>query len=181
MRSALLVRHCESTGPEPHAPLTPAGHEQARRLVERLRPLGVDHVASSPLTRARQSSEPFARELGLTTSVDDRLAERRLASVAVPDLADEVRRSFEDPDRRLPGGESGREAKARGCTAIDGLLRSAHRLPLAVTHGQLLAWILRSIDGAFGFAEWRTLSNPDVYRIDVAPDGNRRFTRLPSS
>jgi 2,3-bisphosphoglycerate-dependent phosphoglycerate mutase len=181
VRAVLLVRHCESTGPAPEAPLTIAGREQARRLAERLRPLDIDHVVSSPFARARQTIAPLALARVLPVHLDDRLVERRLAAAPVAQLPEEVRRSFDDLDHHLPGGESGRDAQTRGRAVLDELLTSAHRLPLAVTHGQLLAWILRSIDGSFGFEGWRALASPDVFRIDLGADGVRRFTRLPSA
>jgi 2,3-bisphosphoglycerate-dependent phosphoglycerate mutase len=58
MKQVLLVRHCESTGPAPDAPLTVAGREQARRLVEWLRPFDVDHVVSSPFARPHAPDDP---------------------------------------------------------------------------------------------------------------------------
>ena len=71
----LIVRHAEAEPGEPDElrTLTPAGHEQARELGNRLREQGVkpDAVVSSPLLRARET----ARELGFgEPEVDERLA-----------------------------------------------------------------------------------------------------------
>jgi phosphohistidine phosphatase len=56
----LLIRHAEAAPGEPDElrALTPAGHEQARQLGERLRAEGLeaDAVLSSPLLRARQTA-----------------------------------------------------------------------------------------------------------------------------
>jgi len=56
----VLVRHAEAAPGEPDdlRALTPAGHEQARALGERLRAEGVepDTVLSSPLLRARETA-----------------------------------------------------------------------------------------------------------------------------
>src|SRR5919197_6048610 len=61
----VLVRHAEAAPGDPDElrALTPEGHEQARRLGERLRTEGVepDAVLTSPLLRARET----AAELGL--------------------------------------------------------------------------------------------------------------------
>ena len=71
----LLVRHgdcyegLEAAIPDP--PLSPTGREQARRLGERLRRLGVDALYSSPLLRARETASAIGPEFG----VDPRLAE----------------------------------------------------------------------------------------------------------
>ena len=177
MRRVLLLRHCESTGPASDAPLTPVGHAQAAALVATLAPLGIDHIVSSPFARAVESIAPFARAAGLDVDVDGRLAERRVAAAPVADIGDEVRRAFDDVDHRLPGGESAREAQARGCAVVDELLASPHRAPVAVTHGQLLALLLPAVDGRFGFVEWRALASPDVFVIEDDGAG-RRHRRL---
>jgi phosphohistidine phosphatase len=56
----VLVRHAESVPGDPDElrTLTPTGHEQARRLGERLRADGVepDAVLTSPLLRARETA-----------------------------------------------------------------------------------------------------------------------------
>jgi phosphohistidine phosphatase len=56
----VLVRHAEAAPGDPDElrALTPEGHEQARRLGERLRADGIlpDAVLSSPLLRARQTA-----------------------------------------------------------------------------------------------------------------------------
>ena len=57
----VLVRHAEAAPGDPDElrALTPAGHEQARRLGEQLRAEGVepDAVLTSPLLRARETAE----------------------------------------------------------------------------------------------------------------------------
>src|SRR5215813_8505258 len=56
----MLVRHAEAAPGDPDElrTLTPAGHEQARRLGERLRADGLepDAVLTSPLLRARETA-----------------------------------------------------------------------------------------------------------------------------
>lgn len=78
----VLVRHAEAAPGDPDElrTLTPAGHEQARALGERLRAEGLqpDAVLSSPLLRARETAtelgfgEPLALvELAPGATVDD--------------------------------------------------------------------------------------------------------------
>jgi probable phosphoglycerate mutase len=55
--------------------LTAIGRRQAERLAAHLAPLGVDHIVTSPLTRARQTAEPLARAVGLEPEVVDGVAE----------------------------------------------------------------------------------------------------------
>src|SRR5215510_10954670 len=76
---ALLVRHCESSGPELDAPLTGRGRIQATRLARFLAGYAIDALVASPFLRARQSIAPFADAGGLAVALDARLSERRVA------------------------------------------------------------------------------------------------------
>jgi 2,3-bisphosphoglycerate-dependent phosphoglycerate mutase len=172
-----LVRHCESSGPAPDAPLTEVGRAQAVELARRLEPLGIDHVVSSPYAKARATIEPFAARSGLLLHVDDRLAERRLSPEPIDAWREVVRRSFEDLDFRAPGGESGRETLTRGWAAIEAVLGGGHRLPVVVSHGQLLSLVLHSIDPSFGYEGWESLRNPDVHLLERTRGGAFRFER----
>ena len=176
MPALLLVRHCESSGPQPDAALTERGRIQAARLARFLAEYVIDALVASPFLRARQSIAPFADARALPVVIDARLAERRMAPGPVDAWRDVVHVSFDDLDHCLPGGESGRETLARGRAAIEELLVRGHRLPCVVSHGQLISLVLHSIDPGFGFRGWESLSNPDVYLLD----GGRclRFERL---
>jgi broad specificity phosphatase PhoE len=74
MTRIALVRHCESAGQAPEAPLTETGHAQALDLVGRLSSLAIDHIVCSPYARARATIQPFAMRAGLPVHLDDRLA-----------------------------------------------------------------------------------------------------------
>ena len=47
--------------------LTELGHRQAENVVKRLLGEGIEEIYSSPMGRARQTAEPFARESGIGT------------------------------------------------------------------------------------------------------------------
>ncbi|MDX2167771.1 MAG: histidine phosphatase family protein [Deltaproteobacteria bacterium] len=173
----LLIRHCESSGQHPDAPLTARGLEQAEELAQRLAPLAPDHLVSSPYRRAHQSVAPLAAMLGVAVTTDARWRERQLGDAPLDDWRGAVRDSFDDLDRVLPGGESSRAAQARARAALDALLTAPHRLPAVATHGNLLALLLTSIDGQFGYAGWESLTNPDVYAVEFT-DRGWRYRRL---
>ena len=183
MSSLILVRHCEAAGQEPDAPLTAAGHRQAEQLAGFLSTLPVDTVSASAYLRARQTAQPLADLLRLSVQVAPRLNERILSPCPIADWREMVRDSFADLDLRAPGGESANDVLGRTWLALNELLRGPQALPVVVTHGNLLALVLHSIDPGFGYAGWENLSNPDVYRVDVGVDGVMRFRRLwdPSS
>ena len=135
-------------------------------------------IVSSSYVRARQSIEPFAATVGLPVHLDHRLIERTLSGSPIDNWREVVRDSFGDLELRLPGGESAREVLDRGWATITELIDGGHRLPIAVTHGNLLSLILNSLDPNFGYAGWESLSNPDVFALKEAGDGRLVFERL---
>ena len=176
-RSLLAVRHCASSGQAPDAPLTTEGRAQADRLAEALSgEFAISRIVSSPYLRARETAAPLAARLGLGVEPDDRLAEHRLASAPLDDWLSHVARAFADPDARAPGGDSARETLARAWSALTEALAAPGTL--VVSHGQLLSLVLQHIDPSFGFAQWREMRNPDVFRIRLPGDGRPAFERV---
>jgi 2,3-bisphosphoglycerate-dependent phosphoglycerate mutase len=177
MGQVVLVRHAAATGQDPSAPLSADGYRQAGELADFLRGFDIDRVVSSPFRRAVESAEPFANHRGLAIETDARLVERVLSARSLPDWRDHLRRSFEEPDYCLLAGESSRVAQARTTAAV--LEASAGGMrSLVVTHGNLVALILKSVDSEVGYEAWAQLSNPDVFAIHTDALGQRRFRRV---
>lgn len=177
MQPLVLVRHAAASGQEATAPLTVEGHRQAQRLAEVLVPFQLERIISSPFVRAVDSIAPFCTRANLPVETDDRLVERVLNPPPEADWRVHLRRSFEDLDYALDGGESGRTAQARGLSVMRTAVASGRRCVL-VTHGNLLALLLQSFDATFGFERWATLSNPDVFVLHDAGDGPTGFQRV---
>lgn len=156
-----LVRHCRASGQQPEAELTEEGKKQAQSLADFFKGKGVIHIISSPYTRAVQSIAPAAEHLGLPVETDARLVERVLSTEDLPDWMEHLERSFSDSDKKLPGGESGREAAERGLE----VLRSAPAQSILVTHGNLMALLLNHFEPDFGFEGWKALANPDIFEV----------------
>ncbi len=163
----LLIRHARATGQAPDAPLTPEGEEAARRLAHRLLPLGITRIVSSPWVRAVDTARPLAQRLGLSIETDERLTERVLSGTDRADWQERLRESFTDPDRCLPGGESGRTARARATAALAGA-RDPHGMTAVFTHGNLLALTLE-----LDYTGWANLKNPDVWRWNADGPASR--------
>jgi 2,3-bisphosphoglycerate-dependent phosphoglycerate mutase len=173
-----LVRHCQSSGQEPEAPLTTPGREQAERLAARLLPLGIARIVSSPYRRAVQSVEPLAGLLGLAVETDERLIERVLSPEPLDDWRERLRAAWADHGLALPGGESSRQATARGMAAVLDVLADGRRPSVVASHGNLISLLLHAFDGRPGFAAWERLSNPDVFEVVYEPSTARwRATR----
>lgn len=177
MQPLILVRHAAASGQEPEAPLTADGQRQAHTLADLLAGHRVGRVISSPFVRATASIRPLCDRLELPLETDDRLIERVLSGRPLPDWRDHLRRSFDDPDHCLDGGESARAAQARGSAAVRSALASGVRCVL-VTHGNLLALILNAIDPGVGYDVWSRLSNPDAFLVTGEHDVPTRFLRI---
>ena len=177
IQQALLVRHCQTTGQGPDSPLTRAGMDQAHQLAERLAEFPIDYLVSSPYARARASIEPFSLRSGLPINIDERLAEHRLTPGMVDNWRDLVRRSFEDDQFQVTGGDPARDTLKRAWEAIESVMTSGHRMPLISSHGQLLGLVLNSIEPGFGYAGWCALRNPDIYLLEQNGPGDYTFRR----
>jgi 2,3-bisphosphoglycerate-dependent phosphoglycerate mutase len=179
MAKLILIRHCESSGQAPDAPLTEAGMRAAHVLAERLAALGPDAVYTSPYLRARSTVEPFAERAGLPIIEDARLRERVLAATPLDDWLEHIRRSYDDADHRAgEGGETLREITARGCGALADVAAAGHRLPIVASHGNLISAMLRAADPAFGFEDWRALRNPDLFELVIDAERPTSYRRL---
>jgi 2,3-bisphosphoglycerate-dependent phosphoglycerate mutase len=179
-----LVRHCQATGQEPDAPLTPLGEQQADQLANFLQIFKIDSVVSSPFRRAHQSVEPLAQRCGVAVRFDARLAERTLSTDHLPDWRERLHATWADFDLVLPGGESSRAATARGMAALHDILANGRKpandvgAAVVVTHGNLLSLLLHALDGRPGVATWERLTNPDVFEVQRfgSTGANARWT-----
>jgi 2,3-bisphosphoglycerate-dependent phosphoglycerate mutase len=169
-KTIYIVRHCKAAGQAPDAPLTPEGAVQATQLADRLVVLPIERIISSPFLRAIQSIAPLARRLGLPIATDERLAERILSAADLPDWLAALRATFEDLDRCFEGGESSRTAMQRAAAVVSESELHTADVTLLVTHGNLMTLLLKHFDQRIGFAEWQQLTNPDVYRVVLAPE-----------
>ena len=180
-----LLRHAESTVvpalPESDWPLSEAGVQQADELLARLEPLGIDHVVSSPFIRAVETVRPFCQAAGIEMQIAPDLSERRLAGHWIRDFEEILRKTWADFDFALPGGESSRACQARVAGCVSRLATAARGQTLLVSsHGNAIALFLNSLDPAFGWPEWRSMRNPDLFRVvfNGQPRWDRCFTSV---
>jgi 2,3-bisphosphoglycerate-dependent phosphoglycerate mutase len=183
-----LIRHAESLPsverPEPAWPLSARGHEQARALVPAMLGLGVTAICSSPYPRAVNTVMPLAAALGLEVSIIDALHERVLTRRNLGEqFRATVERYWADADFALEDGESNRACARRMVGAIDALAADHRGETIALaSHGNALALYLGTIDPSFDFEQWRSMRNPDLFRV-VYRDGRATWdgSRLPTS
>lgn len=134
-------------------PLSELGRQQAQALVAAFHDLPIDAIYSSPLSRASDTAQPVAEDLGLALKIDPRLMEldagvfQGLRSAELgekfPDAIQKWR--GQDPDFRIPGGESRRDLMQRGRAVMEDIFAQGHKQAVVVSHGGLLAAALKAL------------------------------------
>lgn len=179
-KTIYLIRHCKAEGQDPGAELTPEGVEQSEALSRFLWNKNIDMIVSSPFVRAIQTIKPFVEQTDVMIRTDARLSERVLSSVNIPDWMAWLEKSYSDFNMKLHGGESSAEASQRGIEVINECVHNNAAGNIAiVTHGNLMSLMIRNYDKNFGFREWQTMSNPDVFELSTEGD-NYSIQRIPS-
>jgi probable phosphomutase (TIGR03848 family) len=127
----LLIRHglTRLTGPvlagwTPGLHLDDRGVEQAARLAERLRPVPLTAIVSSPLERCQETVMPIVDGRGLEIATDDRLGEARYGDWT----GQEIKKLVRDPLWKIvqrqpsavtfPNGEAMRDVQVRALAAV---------------------------------------------------------------
>ncbi len=174
----ILIRHCQATGQQPTAPLTKTGQQQAEALAVFLSHYPIDHITTSEYRRAQQTIQPFVHQTSLQVHTDPRLNERTLSNKPLDNWQDIVRDSFDDPDLSVLGGESANQVLRRAWYALNEILSQDHDLPIVVTHGNLLALVLHSLDPGFAYEGWKSLTNPDAFMMQERRSGQFEFERI---
>jgi 2,3-bisphosphoglycerate-dependent phosphoglycerate mutase len=174
----LLVRHAEAVAPgvsgfdEYTRPLTAKGIRDAERFRDSLAATRIDGLYSSPYLRARQTIEPIAKARGLTIETVDDLRERMLSQTDLPDWGAQLRRSWEDFDYALSGGESSREAQARILRVLDEIRdRQSSGTVMLASHGNLIGLALNALMQGVDYAFWESIPMPAVFTL--IHDGER--------
>lgn len=158
-----LLRHGESVGNaesrwqgQADFLLTDTGRAQAKALAERWKreKAKFDFVISSPLSRARETAEIIASQLGLKIEFEPLLMERDNGEFAGL-TAHEVRQNFQHPDFTTPydpvgtDGEGDWELFLRAGQALHELLKREPARYLVVSHGGLLNQLMHAVVGIF--------------------------------
>ncbi len=156
-----LIRHGESTGnrdgvlqgQEDH-PLSPFGHEQCKRLAERLGTTRFSALYSSDLTRATETAGYLAQRWGIETRTDQRLREidvgewSGLPNQTIAERFPEEWQRWQDRDPTLKrgGGESYADAQLRVTMAITQIAKQhpGERFAM-VMHGGVMRAYLASL------------------------------------
>jgi 2,3-bisphosphoglycerate-dependent phosphoglycerate mutase len=179
LKRIYLIRHCKAEGQAPEAGLAPEGCLQAEQLVGFFASRPVDFIISSPYERAVSTIRPLAEAQGIVVQTDERLRERVLSGGELDQWMDKLKQTFVDLDLKFAGGESSRDAIDRGMAVIREMIGRLENDIVMVTHGNLMSLLLMQVgDGNFGFNEWRSLTNPDVFELSIIDREVEQVSRI---
>jgi probable phosphoglycerate mutase len=172
--TVLLVRHGHTdalghrlVGRLPDVALTPHGHAQAIRLVERLARYAVSAIYTSPLQRATETARPLASARDLELRLRDDLME--------VEFGDWTGRTFSELDRdptwhtfntsrasaAVPRGETAVAVQTRITSALDSIAAShPGRTVVVVSHADVIRAAVLNYSG---------ISLDDFQRIEISP------------
>lgn len=173
MKRIYLVRHCSAEGQIPQAGLSEVGKQQAIELAEYFRDKNIEYIISSPFLRAVNTIAPLSEMIGREIHTDDRLQERVLSTKPLENWMELLANTYLDVDLKFEGGESSNEAAKRGMQVMNEIIKRPEKTIVLVTHGALLSLLIRNYNPDFGFEDWKHLSNPDVYELEIGLVGNK--------
>lgn len=180
MKRIYIIRHCKAEGQDENANLTSEGYNQSYMLRDFFVDQKIDKIISSHFVRAVQTIEPLGEYKGIDILKDSRLSERILSTENYSDWLDKLKMTFQERDLTFVGGESSNEALLRINNVFEEVINSPEENVILVTHGAIMSLLLNSIDDNFGFEQWQSLTNPDIYLIEVL-EGKKTFKRISNS
>jgi 2,3-bisphosphoglycerate-dependent phosphoglycerate mutase len=184
------VRHGESTynlegrlQGQSDTRLSPLGQQHAAAVAATLRQLPIDAIYASPLLRAMETAQPLADALKLPIERDDRLKEINIGifqGLLAAELSDRLpaesaRWRSQDPDYRIPNGESRRDLMNRAAAAFEAIRVTDDRAPdrragprhvVIVAHGGVLAAAFKALLGVPAERNPFMLYNGSISMID---------------
>ncbi|WP_409290363.1 histidine phosphatase family protein [Peribacillus sp. SCS-37] len=163
-----FVRHAHSiyTPDEINRPLSEKGRADAIRVEGLLSKRNITNVISSPYQRAIGTVQGVADEFELDIELREDLRERLLSTEPVDDFAEAMNKVWSNPSIALEGGESNKEAQARGVRAVKSILKTYPGQSIVLgTHGNIMVLIMNYFDTQYDFSFWKRLDMPDIYKM----------------
>lgn len=171
-----IIRHGETTGDidgryggsyDDH--LTEKGREQLRLTASNLVGKEIEKILSSPLIRARESSEIIAEKIGAPIEYIDGLQERHygvltgLTKQEAMEKYPEAVARHEDPKNTDPEGESYEDFNRRVIETFQSLVAQDYKVIAIVAHGGPIKAIYRFLGNELS----RKLGDGEILELDT--------------
>lgn len=173
-----VVRHAHTiyTSDERNRTLSEKGYIDAKIVQALLADEKIDTYISSPYRRAW---ETIMHDASIAV-MDERLRERQVAADRVKDFQGAMDRLWSQEEYHFPGGESNKDARARGVDAFQDILASYPGKRVAIgTHGNLMALTMGHYDIQFDYTFWKQLPMPAIWKLTF--DGQQYIHAEPLS
>jgi len=149
------------------------GRRRAELLAAGLREFNPSVIWSSKESKAVETAEIVADELGVPVEIADGLEEHHRDNVPFMSSKDEfeeaVERFFLHPDELVLGTETANQARDRFAAAIDKVIGAGQTDSIVVTHGTVITLYVASVAGVQRMSFWRRLGLPS-YVVLTLPD-----------
>ncbi len=166
-----FVRHAESVyeeGRERTRGLSEQGMKDARKVSDILRSQNIDIFVSSPYERAIETIRLLAEEQCREIHLEEDLRERTIGDFAPASFWEAKRVVYEDFNESYPGGESSEAAQKRAMEVITRHIEISIGKKIAIgTHGDIMTLMLNYFDQRYGYAFWKSMTMPDIYKVRV--------------
>jgi len=172
-KKIIFIRHGKASmdGKDAERVLDEDGVIQAESLKDKLNLLGFDNakIFSSPFKRALQTIEPFIKQRNLKIIYSNELEEIHIPKN--PELSKHqiIEKMWADENYKSDGGMSQREHFSKIENFLNQIFedfKNNNNDIVIVTHGNLIGIILKFFFKLqFGFAEWKTMTMPDIYLL----------------
>lgn len=166
--------------------LSVKGEENAKKLcnIEELK--NIKEIYASNSFRAISTAKYISELNNIKIKLDDRINEREFGVDYLNELPDDyTKKSFDDKNFKVEGGESLNEVDKRFCDFIDELLSDDSSVAIVI-HGIMFLSYLQKISSSFNFDgnDFKILfqdkiildgklGSPDVYKLDF--DDNKKL------
>lgn len=180
-----MIRHAKSPfvfGQERTRKLSEQGERDAIKITKLMGQKEIDVIVSSPYTRAIQTIEGIASANNIEIKLYEELRERQLkGAYKLPDeeIQQALKKSYEDIDFYLSGGESIRDVQNRALPVIKNLLNKYEGQKIVIgTHGNVMTIIMNYYDSKYGYEFWKSISKPDIYELTFYKKELQRVERM---
>lgn len=180
-----MIRHAESPfiiGQERTRKLSNQGEVDAKKVTAIMNEKEIDLVVSSPYIRAIQTIEGIINSKNIKVKVFEELRERQLkGAYKLPEeeIQQAIKKSFEDIDFKLSGGESVRDVQNRAIPIINDLLNNYETKTIIIgTHGNVMTIIMNYFNKEYGYDFWKNTSKPDIYKLEFSKEKLQLVQRI---
>ena len=180
-----MIRHAQSPfifGQERTRELSKRGKLDANKITEQLKQETIDVIVSSPYKRAIQTIEGIANEHQMEITIFEGLKERPIKGaykLPAEEIEKAIKKSYDDKDYCLPGGETMRQAQERAIPVIKQLLTDYRGKNIVVgTHGNIMTIMMNYFDEQYSYDFWKSTTKPDIYKLSFVEHELKSIERL---